>query len=242
VFVSEPRSTTASAELSRKGSNRPTTDACRQDRMGLSFDLRTAVNRHSWAWLLDLPHRLDVAIELVDDRHVLPLPAGTGITSRAIRQRVITPGSPLRHAIAEAERSALPQSLIADSHQCVCWPLTPTGVLVLGRSLVSERQTADECRRDLEFIAGWLGSAIEATITGPPDTGRAECFRMQSLQRLLNEAVSRGSLHDVISAFTEAVAVWKDVDVRVYAADPNGRFFQHTFPVGADPLAAPAEL
>src|SRR5262249_41623191 len=150
-----------------------------------------------------------------------------GTTSNAIRQRITTPGSPLQHAIAEAERSALPQSVIADSHQCVCWPLTPAGVLVLGRPLVSERQTAEECRRDLELIAGWLGSAIEATVAGPPDTGRAEGFRIQSLQRLLNEAVSRGSLRDVMSAFTEAVAVWKDVDVRVYAADPNGRLFQH---------------
>src|SRR5262249_25636341 len=43
-------------------------------------------------------------------------------------------------------------------------------------------------------------------------------------------------------AFTEAVAVWKDVDVRVYAADPEDRFFQYLSPISGDPEAAPAEL
>jgi len=52
------------------------------------FDLRTAVNRQSWAWLLDLPHRLNVAIEIVDERSLPMLPVGSGHTAAALQDRL----------------------------------------------------------------------------------------------------------------------------------------------------------
>jgi hypothetical protein len=209
--------------------------------MGRPFDLRSAVNRRSWAWLLDLPRRLNIVLELVDDRPFPMLPVGEGESATAIREFLRAASSPLQPAIAGAARSELPVAVSVDQYECVCFPLAPAGVLVLARELPTD-QTVEDCRRDLDTIAGWLRGAIEATLTGAPRGASAEQFRMQSLQRLLNDAVAGGSIRDVVSAFAESLAVWKEVEVRGFVADAYGRFVQDVAPVGSDPFAAPAEL
>jgi hypothetical protein len=94
-----------------------------------------------------------------------------------------------------------------------------------------------EYKRNLD-----IGGAKEADLARAPSDAGVERHRIASLQRLLNEAVSRISVRDVVSAFAEALAVWDDIEIRGYAADARGRFFQYVSLVGADPSAMSAEL
>jgi hypothetical protein len=95
-----------------------------------------------------------------------------------------------------------------------------------------------EYRRDLDLRA----NASESTLVHTPDDTVAERHRIGSLQALLGDAESGGSVRDVISAFAEALAVWGSLDVRAYVAGPHGRYYQYVSLVGADPAATAAEL
>jgi hypothetical protein len=88
----------------------------------------------------------------------------------------------------------------------------------------------------------WLGRANETNPANGPSSTGGESHVMASLQRLLHEAVSRGSVRDVVGAFVETLAVWLDVEVRGYIAGTQGQFFQSVSPLGADFSAMSAEL
>jgi hypothetical protein len=103
---------------------------------------------------------------------------------------------------------------------------------------VGQRSTSDsEYTRNRE-----IGGAKGADLARAPTDAGAEQHRIASLQRLLNEAVSRVSVRDVVSAFVEALAVWDDIEVHSYVAGARGRFFQYVSLVGANPSAMSAEL
>ncbi len=206
----------------------------------LPFDLEGAVNQQSWGWLFDLPRRLNVVIEVVDGRHAPVFPAGTTSAAAAMR-RMLSTDPVLVSAISAAMHSKIPQPVSLDAFEAVCFGLAPTGVLVLARELASV-ESAAECRQDLELIGSWLTGAIEATVAGPPNGIGIEPYRMASLQRILNEALARGSVRNVVGAFVEALGVWDDVRVRGYAAGANGGFFQYVSPMGTLATSIPAEL
>ena len=205
------------------------------------FDLQTAVNSQSWTWLLDLPRRLNVAIEIVDAHGVPMLPAGAGDMAAAFRRLVTHEGSPLRSAISNATQLS-PQAVQIDGIVSVCFALAPAGVLVLSRHASEESEPAENVRQDVEFVGSWLAGVVEANLASAPNAGTDESHMLGSLQRLLDEAVSRGSVRHVVSAFIETLAVWLDIDVRGYVADAHGRFFQFVWPVGADRSTMPPEL
>jgi hypothetical protein len=204
------------------------------------FDFRTAVNRQSWDWLFDLPHRLTVAIEIVDERCLPALPVGSGHTATALRN-LITEGSPLQSAIANATHAS-PQAVVVDGTLCVCLALAPAGVLILARELREEGEPPEKHREDLELVGSWLAAAVEADLASEPSGTGTESHMIASLQRLLNEAVSRGSVRNVVSAFVETMAVWRDIDVYGYVGGTNGRSFLSVSPLGADQSAMAAEL
>lgn len=58
-------------------------------------DLERAVGERSWEWLADLPRRLNVVIEVIDDRHGPMFPAGS------------TPGAAAADSAGEARQSTV---------------------------------------------------------------------------------------------------------------------------------------
>jgi hypothetical protein len=206
-----------------------------------SFELQTAINAQSWEWLFDLPHRLNVAVEIVDEWCLPMLPAGSGDTAAALRHLVTTDESPLRSAILNTTPST-PQAIAVDGVLCLCFALGPAGVLVLARELTGGSEPAAKHRSDLELIGSWLAGAVEADLASEPSGTGTESHMIASLQRLLDEAVSRGSVRHVVSAFVETLAVWRDIAVYGYVADTRGRFFLSVSPIGADHSAMSAEL
>jgi hypothetical protein len=205
------------------------------------FELRTVINSQSWDWLFDLPHRLNVAIEIVDDRCLPVLPVGSGHTAAVLRQLITTEASPLQSVISNATQSS-PHAVAVDGTLCVCFALASAGVLVLARELTEEGEPADKHLPDLERVGSWLAGAVEANLASEPGSAGVESHMIASLQRLLNEAVSRGSVRNVVSAFVETLAVWRDIDVYGYVAGTNGRSFLSVSPLGADQSAMSAEL
>lgn len=205
------------------------------------FDLRTAINSQSWEWLFDLAHRLNVAVEIVDDRRLPMLPVGSGQTAAALRRLVTTEASPLQSAISNATPSS-PQAVALDRTVCVCFALAPVGVLILARELKEGSEPAGQHGHDLELIGSWLAGAVEADLAGVPSMAGAESHMIASLQRLLNEAVARGSVRNVVSAFVETLAVWRDLEVYGYVAGASGQFLLSVSPLGADRSAMSPEL
>jgi hypothetical protein len=203
-------------------------------------DLEATVDRQSWEWLFDVPRRLNVAVEVIDDRHMPVFPAGSAPAATAIRRMLTTGDPPLISAISDVLRTSKPTPVAANGLLALCFGLSQGGVLVLARE-VPESDSAAECRQDLELIGSWLTGAIEANLAKPPSAINVEPYRMASLQRILRDAMSRGSVRTVLGAFVEALGVWDDVVVHGYAADASGDFFLYVSPVGAaSPF--PAEL
>jgi hypothetical protein len=204
------------------------------------FDLDSAVSQRSWEWLVEVSHRLDVVIELIDDDDVPLLPAGPAPEAAAVRRLVTTPHPSLAAAIAEARRASGPALVALERFQAVCVGLSPAGVLVLAQEPTGE--PAADCRQQLECAGTWLAEAIGASLANPPDAISVESYRMASLRRILNDAAAAASPRKVIGAFVEALGVWDNVRVRCYAAGAAGGFFHYVSPVGTPPLSAPADL
>src|SRR5262249_37415013 len=218
------------------GAHSPGLECARQSSRSLGilqalppFDIEAAVSQQAWDWLFELPSRLNIGLELVDGRHVPVFPAGTSPAAIAVRRVLAT--DEVGSAISDASTSIKPRAVALDGLQAVCLGLNPTGVLVVARELGAQ-DSADECRRDLDLIGSWLKGAIEANLTKPPSAISPEPYRIASLRRILNEAMSRGSVRNVVGAFVEALGVWNDIGVRGYAAGANGGFLQYVFPVG----------
>jgi hypothetical protein len=204
-------------------------------------DLESAVKRQSWEWLFDLPPRLNVAIEVIDTELVPVFPPGSTRAAAALR-RILTNREPsLVSAISNALRSETPAGVEADRLQVLCCRLSQGGVLVLARELSGNGSAAD-ARQDLELVGSWLTGTIEASLSKPPNAIIVETYRIASLQRILTEAIPRGSVRKVVGAFVEALGVWDNVRVRVYAGGPRGGFFPYVSPVAALPSAVPHEL
>jgi hypothetical protein len=211
------------------------------------IDFEDAVSRQQWAWLFELPLRLNVIIEVVDERHMPVFPASSAPGAAAFR-RVLTVGEPsLRMAIAEAMSPSARRSVAFDGYQAVCIGLAPTGVLVLTRER-ADAESAGESRQDLELIGSWLSGAIERHLASASTAISAEPYRMASLARILSEAKSRGSARSVLGAFVEALDVWDRIQVRAYVAGARHGFLQyvspittsnHSFPVEVDDRAVP---
>jgi hypothetical protein len=204
-------------------------------------DLESAVKRQSWEWLFDLPPRLNVAIEVIDTELVPVFPPGSTRAAAALRRILAGRDPSLVSAISNVLHSGTPAGVEAERLQVLCFRLSQGGVLVLARELPGNG-SATEARQDLELVGSWLTGAIEASLTKPPNAISVETYRIESLQRILTEAMPRGSVRKVVGAFVEALGVWDNVRVRVYAAGPRGGFFPYVSPVAALPSAFPHEF
>ena len=73
--------------------------------------------------------------------------------------------------------------LSIDTLQVVCCGLGTGGVLCVARKLTGPR-SVEECRQDLESIANWLASAIEASLAQTSSIS-VESYRIVSFRRIL---------------------------------------------------------
>jgi hypothetical protein len=207
-----------------------------------SFDLPTMVESHSWTWLLDLGHHLNVAIDIVDDRCVPLLPIESSDMSdehAALRALLSMESSPLRSTISIVTPSSA-HAVAIDHQLCICHGLSPAGTLVVGRTL--KAGGAEDGRLELESIGIWLAAAIEGNLSNRAADAVADSHMVGSLRRLLDDAVARESTRGVVSAFVETLAVWLEIEVHGYVAGAPGRFLLSLSPVGADHSTVPAAL
>jgi hypothetical protein len=203
-------------------------------------DLESAINRHSWDWLVDLAPRLDIIVEMIDRLDVPVFPVGSTRDAATFRS-MITSGEPtVRSAMSDVLQSKKPVFLAVDGLQAVCSSVATGGVLLVARHLKGA-DSAEECREDLDSIGNWLASAIEASLN-PANGISVEPYRIVSFRRILHEATSRGSIRNVVGAFVEALNVWDDVRVHCYIAGAAGGFFQFGSPLTDVPSSLPDQL
>lgn len=203
-------------------------------------ELEGPVNGQSWEWLFDLPRRLNVVVELIDDRQTPIFPLRATPAAETVR-RFITEHEPaLMAAVADALHSSPTSRVVVDGVQALCVRMAPLGVLLLACEPIDK--SADEGWRDLELVASWLVQAIEASITAPPNALSVELYRMASLSRILTDAVSRTSVRKVIGGFVEALGVWDDVRVDAYAPCATRGFFRYVSPMAAPVGWGPLDL
>src|SRR5690349_10635396 len=96
------------------------------------MDFDSAVSQQKWNWLLELPHRLNIAIEILGSTGCPLLPAASTPTGRSMRE-LVTGDDSFRSAIESARQSGTRQFATAGSLQVVCIPLESRGMLVVGR-------------------------------------------------------------------------------------------------------------
>ena len=205
-------------------------------------DFAASVHRQSWGWFQELPYRLDLAAEIVDDKGVPVLPLIESDVASTLRRLLTLPGNPMvRSAISTAVQSKAPRTVIVDDLSVACFPLAlgrAGGALVLGRRDEAGGRHVEE----LETIGSWLVPAIEAHITNFSGKEDDTLNRVSALHRLLNHAVAGGSARNLVAAFAEAVAVWDDIEVRGYVEGIRGEFVLDVTLAGSDRDQAPAAL
>src|SRR5437879_898125 len=88
-----------------------------------AYPFTTAVRSRSWDWLFELRRRLNVEVQLVDERANLALPQSSGTVAAPLSRLLSSDNLDLRTAIATAIRSRSPFSLVIDRFQLVCFGL-----------------------------------------------------------------------------------------------------------------------
>jgi len=211
-----------------------------------SFEV--AIRDRSWDWLLELRRRLKVEMLVVDGRPAVLLPVASGDQPAVLLSMLEHAEAPLLSAIATALRSRTPQVLELHGLQIVCLAVAvdrgASGALLVGRTIPS-RQDSVASRAQLELVASWLSTAVEAHIISPPAFPSSGLNRVAPLARLLGQAAERESDRELIRLFGEAVAVWHDIEVCGYVETSNGTFARDvTLPgtnKGERPAAIPAD-
>jgi hypothetical protein len=206
----------------------------------LAADLAGAVHRRSWDWFLELPYRLDLAAEILDDKGAPVLPPVETHLSTTLRRLLLRRGTSVQAAFAAAIQSKTPHLTTVEHLDAGFFPLIPggsvAGVLVLAR----ERGGLSSV--ELQSLGSWLTSVILAHLATTRDDEEETFDRVASLHELLNHAVSTGNTRDVVGAFAEALTVWDDIEVRGYIEDLRGKFVLEASLAGSDPDAAPPVL
>lgn len=189
--------------------------------------LEVAVRDRSWDWLLELRRRLKVDMLLVDSKPSVLLPT-TSADQPAHLVSMLEHGEDLLlTSISTALKSRTPQTIELGGLQMVCLAIAvdrgAVGALLVGRAIPS-RQDPAASRTQLELVASWLSTAVEAHLLSPPAFPSSGLNRVAPLGQLLGQAAERESDRELIRLFGEAIAVWHDVEVSGYVETSNGTF------------------
>jgi hypothetical protein len=209
--------------------------------------LETAIRDRSWDWLMELRRRLKVELAIVDARPAVLLPQTTNEQPARLLGVLEQGDGSLLDAVGAASRTRVPQTLEVSGLQIVSVALGADrmsgGVLLVGRTVPS-RQDSAVSRAQLELVASWLSTAIEAHIQSPPAFPSSGINRVAPLARLLGQASEHESDRELVRLFGEAVAVWHDIEVCGYVETSSGSFARDvTLPGtrrGERPAAIPA--
>jgi GGDEF domain-containing protein len=207
----------------------------------LTADFTAAVQGQSWDWFLELPYRLNIAAELVDEKGTPILPAGDGAAAAMLRPLLARPvNRPLRSSLSATIKSKAPQFLHIERLDIGCFPLMVGGAV--GGALVLARESSDRSSVELQTLGSWLSSVVQAQLANARKDEDGAFDRVASLHGLLNQAVTMGNPRDVVGAFADALAIWDDIEVRGYAEDILGKFVLEVSLPGSDTASAPAAL
>jgi len=202
------------------------------------FDLATAVRVRSWAWLFQVGSALNVDVRIVDLRTAPVLsPSSESVAATLHDPEFVA-------AVGRAQRAQSIEIVQIGRTAVACVVLRLAGsdiaVLVLSRRVaVKQPVPGDQWR--LEQIAAFLRPAVEAHLESEIDRSGDEAQRLTALRRALDEC-DDGSELDLMRVFGDAVSIWEDVEVRVYAQSVTGDYFQQWAPPGATDDDIPAVL
>jgi hypothetical protein len=203
-----------------------------------------AVQRRSWEWLLALRRRLNVDLEIVDDRQE-PLLAPPPSPISANIPGFLAAGAPgLREAISTVMQTGTRQGLSIDAVQVVCVPLT-VGRTVEGALILAQQRadsvSAERARGALDLMGFWLSNAVEAHLASP-SSEEGDLDRLSSLCRLLDDSTTHRSDRDIVTAFSEALAIWHDLETYGYIETARGEFVREVSLAGVDPSKSPQAI
>jgi len=207
--------------------------------------LTRIVASQSWKWLVDIRRRLDVVVEVFDEKSTLLLPPLDGRGATAVRRLIVPiPAEPLLGAVQRSMRDLTQEVVTVGGFCFTCTPIVVVGHAIAAL-LVGEEESVDPEVRDvarLERLGSWLAGAIELPFANAAVDDPSELLQLSSLYRLLDRAIASGSETAVVRIFVEALAVWGDIECRAYVRDLAGQFFLAVALPGSDPAQAPASL
>jgi hypothetical protein len=203
-----------------------------------------AVQRRSWEWLLALRRRLNIDLEIVDEKQtplLTPPPPPISVNIPGL----LAAGAPgLRLALTTMLQTGARQALGIDAAQLVCVPLT-VGRVVEGALILAQQRadsvSAERARGALELMGFWLSNAIEAHLTSP-SSEEGDLDRLSSLCRLLDDSRTQRSDREIVTAFGEALAIWHDLEVYGYVETARGEFTREVSLAGVDPEKSPLAI
>jgi hypothetical protein len=205
-----------------------------------------SVRERSWEWLLELRRRLKIELLLVDGRISVLLPKRD---QSARLQGLLEQSEPaLVSAINGTLRSRTAHIVELGALQTVCLAISidrgEAGALLVGRT-VPPGQDPLASRSQLQLVASWLATAVEAHLLSPPALPSSGLSRVAPLAQVLGLSAERESDRELVRLFGEAIAVWHDIEVCGYVETSNGAFARDvTLPgtnKGERPLSIPAE-
>lgn len=151
-------------------------------------------------------------------------PVATG-PSTPVTRRLLTDGS---SALVTAARAAMDsgqtQTLAVKRLQIVACPIKfgtkVAGALVLARDPFRSGEHAPD---DVGVPAAWLAHAVEAHLLADENHSAADASDgIAALHRAVHAAAERGTDRDVVLAFSETLAIARDLEVRGYTEDARG--------------------
>jgi hypothetical protein len=199
-----------------------------------------------WTSFLDIRRRLNVVVEVVDDRLVPVLPALGGGAASVARRRLLTAdadavGRTVRHSLANLTQEVVRGDRVRLTSTPIVVAGRAVGALIVAGEGYTEEAGLDE-GADLERLGSWLAAAVAAQLASPATDEPSDLHRLSSLYRLLDQATASGSEAEVVRTFMEALAVWEDIESRAYVGDLMGHFFLAVSLPGSDPAEAPVGL
>ena len=195
-----------------------------------------------YGWLIELRDRLAVAVEVLDGRGHLPLPAQSSELSQRLRRWLSDHSVDSVSAAAERSRQAGDVVFVnVEGLRVGIFSLPQGGGVTLFAAEAADERPEEARRHYLQALMTWL--ARGEGIPGSNGVASVQDWReLRILEQVLAQAASAGAEREVVRAFVEAIAVWHDIDTRGYVADLNGRFTLDVMLPRAHVSAAPGTL
>jgi hypothetical protein len=204
------------------------------------LNLAGMIQSRAWNSLLEIQQRLNVTIEIVDDR-LTPLLPPAGDQGPSIGRRTVgrLDDESLKAVVQRAMQSRAQQVVAVRDGKIACTPIAGPRGDVAGVLLIADPRPQSGDDHELKRISSCLARAIETHLAASSTDVPSELHELSSLYRLLTEAVATGSRNEVIRAFVEALAVWLDAESWAYLRDLTGRFSMKIALPGSDRSLAP---